>query len=274
MSKTLRAWYLHGISFEEAPSTLAELRRQATLTEVSHDELLATHKWEHLLQGKRCELPKGWTYLGDIAETRRGIATGANAFFLLPRDKVKELSIRQQMTLPCIGRAFDVEHFDFTAKDFEALAERGAPTVLLNLQGELTEAERDYVRVGERQNLTKRHLLANRKPWYSMEQREVAPVWAAVFGRGDLKFVLNTAGVRSLTNFHCVFPISYDPVFIRALVFCLNMPEVRTKARMHTRIYGGGLVKFEPRDVKSLPVPDLRFVGDRTLKMLADRFCL
>lgn len=272
--KKVRAWYLHGIDYSDAPASLAELRKSASVTDVTHDELLATQKWEHLLQGNKSELAPGWTYLGDLADTRRGIATGANAFFLVSKARLDSIGIRPELLLPCVGRAVDVEHFDFTMRDFDGLVDGGTPTFLLNLRGDLTASEAAYVRVGEEEGLVRRHLLANRRPWYSMEQREVAPIWAAVFGRGDLKFVLNSSGVRSLTNFHCVYPKIRDPDFLKALVFCLNTPVVRAKSRLQTRVYGGGLAKFEPKDVKALAVPDLRFVGKKMVEALASRFCL
>jgi len=98
-----------------------------------------------------------------------------------------------------------------------------------------------------------------------MEQRKVAPIWSAVFGRGDLKFVFNEAGVRSLTNFHCIYPKSVDDVMQRALTLCLNTATSRESSKLHGRVYGGGLNKFEPNDLKAIQVPDVRLVPRETL---------
>lgn len=265
----ITAWYLEGINFADAPASLHELGSMARRTVVQLDELRGSEKWEHLLQGKRMSRPKGWVTLEELAETRRGIATGANSFFLISQEAAVSAGIRNDMLLPCIGRANDVEHYIFTKRDFDKLTAMGGKTQLVNLSAPLTPAESKYVAWGESLGLRERYLLANRSPWYSMERREVAPIWAAVFGREDLKFVWNEAKVRSLTNFHCVYPIDQRPLFHRALVACLNADVVRSKSKLQTRVYGGGLSKFEPNDLKAILVPDLRVLPDSTLDDLS-----
>ncbi|MDR3506979.1 MAG: hypothetical protein P4L64_03675 [Caulobacteraceae bacterium] len=264
------AWYLRGLDFESAPSSLSLLSIQAQRLEIHRSSLVAAGKWEHLLKGDTAELPKGWTHLEQLARTRRGIATGANAFFLISSKSAQDAGIREEMLLPCVGRASDVEHLVFSNKDFQCLDEKQGKTRLINFHGELTSKEREYVKMGERSGLTNRYLLANRSPWYSMEQREIAPIWATVFGRGDLKFVYNEAGSRSLTNFHCIYPIIENPIFSRAITFCLNSPSIRRHSKLHMRAYGGGLSKFEPNDLKSIPLPDLRNVSSTTLGRLSE----
>lgn len=263
-------WFLKGINFDSAPATLDELKRSSDQVAIARDDLLKASKWEPLLQGKRHETAPGWVTLETIAKFRRGIATGANSFFLLSKEQLDALGVSLERCLPCVGRAADVEGLIYGSSAFRAAAARGGKLFLLNLSDPLTEAERLYVRRGEEQSLNSRYLLANRRPWYSMEQRPVASIWAAVFGRGDLKFVYNEAGVRSLTNFHCIYPKNDDVTFQKALTLCLNATSVREASKMHGRVYGGGLNKFEPNDLKAIQVPDLRLVGPRVLADMAD----
>ena len=134
----------------------------------------------------------------------------------------------------------------------------------------MNDRELAYIKVGELDMVHRRYLTKMRKPWYSMEQREPAPIWAGVFGRGDLRFVYNSAGVRSLTNFHCVYPVKAHPTFHRALTVLLNCQEVRSMMAGYQRGYGGGLMKFEPKDLKSIPVPDIRHSPLEVLEKIAD----
>lgn len=266
----MTGWFLKGINFEDAPASLAELQDISHRVTLSRDDLLKAAKWEPLLQGKKHETSPGWVTLQTLASFRRGIATGANGFFLLSRERVIALGIDLERCLPCVGRANDVAGLIYRAADFAAAAAGGGKLFLLNFKDPLTEAEKLYVRQGEDEALNRRFLLANRRPWYSMEQRPVAPIWAAVFGRGDLKFVFNEAGVRSLTNFHCIYPTSTDEHFQRALTLCLNASCVREASKLHGRVYGGGLNKFEPNDLKSIQVPDLRAVQPSVLAAMSD----
>jgi hypothetical protein len=266
----ITSWYMKGINFDDAPSSLIELEQCGVRVDLERTELIDTPKWEPRLQGKREVVTPGWVPLDSLATFRRGIATGANGFFLLSKDTLAEIGISIDRCFRCIGRASDVAGLIYRAADFETAVTDGGKLYLLNLSDPLTEAERRYVNLGDEQGLTSRFLLANRRPWYSMEQRSVAPIWAAVFGRGDLKFVFNEAGVRSLTNFHCIYPKVSDINLQMALTLCLNTNSVRESSKLHGRVYGGGLNKFEPNDLKSIQVPDLSRVPSNTLINMAN----
>ena len=102
-----------------------------------------------------------------------------------------------------------------------------------------------------------------------MERREPAPIWAAVFGRSELRFVFNEAGILNLTTFHAIYPRSPDREFAMALTACLNSPVVQHRAKLQHRVYGGGLLKYEPKDLLDIQVPNLRKVCRPTLSRLA-----
>ena len=103
----------------------------------------------------------------------------------------------------------------------------------------------------------------------SMEQRAPAPIWAAVFGRKSLRFIYNDAGVHNLTTFHGIYPTRTDALYCRALVACLNSRLVQSLAAHQRRVYGGGLMKFEPRDLLAIPLPDLAGASADILEELA-----
>jgi hypothetical protein len=187
-----------------------------------------------------------------IGAVSPGDRDGANEFSLLSADRLAELGIDPARCLPCVGRATMVRGLIWLGN---------GDGFLLNLSDPLTPAEAAYVAQGAAQGLPSRYILAHRSPWYGMEQRPVAPIWGAVFARGDLRFIHNAAGWSSLTCSHGIYPFSDDPLLHQALVLCLNSPSVRAASRLHGRVYGGGLNKFEPNDLKGLSVPDLSRVG-------------
>lgn len=269
-SGQIKGWFLQGIDYSDAPQSLNELSARFVPNVIESRALVSAPKWEALIQGRATEEQHGWVPLADLASTRRGIATGANGFFLLSPKRVIELRLPEGSLVPCIGRANDVSGLVFGEEDFDLLKQSNGKCLLLDIKSRPNADELAYIKSGENSGLTTRYILANRYPWYSMEQREPAPIWASVFGRGDLEFVFNSALARSLTNFHCVYPIRQDSVFIRALTMTLNSRIVRQGSRLHTRGYGGGLTKFEPNDLKSIMVPDLRAVSGKTLSSLSE----
>jgi len=231
--------------------------------------LLKTGKWDYLLSHEVGEKAPGFVALSELAETRRGIATGANKYFHVPYSAAVGHGIRARQLLPCVGRAADVPSVIFREGDFDRLTRMGRRTHLISLHGDLNEAERAYVNAGEAKGLPQRYLLAARNPWYEMERREPSAIWAAVFGRKGLRFVYNCAGVHNLTTFHCVYPKSPDSVFAKALAAALNSRRIQERSKQHRRVYGGGLAKFEPKDLLDIEVPDLRVVGRAMLLRLA-----
>lgn len=236
----------------------------------SPDELLAHSKWNAVLEnGLPLSLP-GFVPLRELASTCRGIATGANSFFHLPLADALSKGIEERHLKPCIGRARDVVGYLFRSDDFDSLVQSNAATQLFCAEGALSAAERDYLAAGERAGLPERYLLSKRAPWYSMERREPAPIWAAVFGRSELRFVFNDAGILNLTTFHAIYPRSGDGEFGKALTACLNSGVVQEQAKLQHRVYGGGLLKFEPNDLLEIQVPDLRAARRSTITLLAE----
>lgn len=234
-------------------------------------QLAESAKWNHLLQHGPRTMPPGFVRLGELARSCRGIATGANGFFHVSRAEAARLGISERHLRPCVGRAADVESPIFDRAAFVALAARGRPTCLLDFGGPLSAEDLAYLAEGEARGLPRRYLLAARSPWYAMEERPPAPIWAATFGRGRLRFIWNAAGVHNLTCFHCIYPHDERPHFATALVACLNSAIVQDACRAQQRVYGGGLLKFEPKDLLEIAVPDLRGAGDSELARLAER---
>jgi adenine-specific DNA-methyltransferase len=222
--------------------------------------LRQTDKWNHLLEHGPTVYDAGLVPLRTFATTRRGIATGANKFFHVRPSDLREHGISARFALPCIGRAADVAGPIFAKEDFDALVKADRRTYLVSFGDDLSDADRAYIVKGEQKGLPDRFLLAGRNPWYKTEQRPPADIWAAVFGRKGLRFVWNKAAVLNLTTFHCIYVNEQfrNPEFIRALLDCLNSPLIQDLARGNRRVYGGGLLKFEPRDLLDIPVPDLR----------------
>jgi len=238
-----------------------------TVHRLAPEELLR-HKWNGLLESATAA-PSTFVRLGELATTRRGIATGANRFFHVSQSEMERYGLAAGRAEPCIGRAATAPGLVYRADDHQNLVDRDKPAYLLRFDGRLSRQDREYLQIGEEQGLADRFLLSQRKPWYSQETCDPAPIWAAVFGRSRLRFIWNAAGIRHLTTFHGVYPHDVSPLAARALAACLNSRVVQQQALRHVRVYAGGLKKFEPRDLLDLEVPDLRTADDDQRAQLA-----
>ena len=272
----VRGWFVNG---DADTSSLGALRNDAQVTArvFTSKELCGANKWNYLFERGTAEAHAGLVPLSALALAKRGLATGANGFFHLSSAAARESGIAELNLLPCIGTAADVGGLMFTAADFATLEARGRRTRLVDLRDDLSAPETAYVQSGAALGLPERFLLRARTPWYAQERRTPAPIWAAVFGRTAMRFVLNAAGVQSLTTFHGIYPKDTCTDFPRAdftkaLCACLNSDLVQKQSEAQRRVYGGGLMKFEPGDLMGIPVPDLRRVSAKTLDELCAAF--
>lgn len=196
--------------------------------------------------------------LGNFARVMRGIATGANEFFFLTKEKAKELGIPNTFLLTAIGRTRDVEGLYIDNGTIMELDKRGRPTLLFFPNGvaweNMPKAVRNYISEGEKEGLSKRILISTRKPWYKMEVRETPSFLFAYLGRKNARFIKNEASVVPLTSFLCVYPHSTDKRYVEKLWQVLQHPDTISNLQLVGKSYGGGAIKVEPRALENLPI--------------------
>ena len=192
--------------------------------------------------------------VGDYFNCRRGIATGANDFFCLSRVEMRENHLSEAHVDRCITKATDANGLVFTREKFDALVDRDRRCFLLNPSRNGQNLTR-YLELGEQQGIQKRHLPSHRPVWYLPENRAVADIWAAVFSRETVKFILNTSNAKNLTCFHGLYAKPGNEAHAPLLTLFLNSSLGREAFSQVNRFYGDGLNKLEPKDVEDMPCP-------------------
>lgn len=198
--------------------------------------------------------------LGDFVQVVRGVATGANEFFFLTDEQVRQLGIPNKYFVRAIGRTRDVNAEEITQETLDALRQKGRPTLLLSLNDEplenYPERLKKYLLDGEKLGLPQRPLISQRKPWYKTEIRNIPPFLFAYLGRRNVRFIRNTAKIIPLTGFLCVYSKSEDKDFVERLWKILNHPDTISNLALIGKSYGDGAIKVEPRALERLPIPD------------------
>ena len=192
--------------------------------------------------------------VGEYFNCRRGIATGANDFFCLSRAEMREHHLSEAHVDPCITKATDADGLVFTREKFDTLVNRDRRCFLLNPSHNGQSLTR-YLELGEKQGIPKRHLPSHRPVWYLPENRAVADIWAAVFSRESVKFILNTSGAKNLTCFHGLYAKPGNESIAPLMTLFLNSSLGREAFSQVNRFYGDGLNKLEPKDVEDMPCP-------------------
>jgi adenine-specific DNA-methyltransferase len=193
--------------------------------------------------------------VGDYFKCRRGIATGANDYFCLSKGELLEHGLDLDHVDACLTKATDATGLVFTKEKFSRLVKADRRCYLLNPRQNGQELDR-YLKRGKELEIPERHLPSHRPVWYLPENRAVAAIWAAVFSRESVKFILNTSGAKNLTCFHGLYANPGNENLAPLLTLFLNSSWGRASFGKVNRFYGDGLNKLEPKDVEAMPCPE------------------
>ena len=241
----------------------------------SSSELNPEIKWKAYYQKQNSIQFKNLVPFSTYAKVVRGIATGSNEYFTFNTSKAKEFEIDEQYLLPCICSAKDAKTSFFTTQNFEELKQNDKPIFLFNAQNSTDKSIKSYIKKGENEEINKRFLTASRTPWYSLENRQPAPIWVSVFNRTGLRFIKNEANISNLTSFHCIYPKQsnlFSGIDIDLLFAYLLTDTAKQIFEDNSRQYGNGLQKFEPNDLNKGMILDLELLDKQTQKKILDLY--
>lgn len=230
---------------------------------VKYENINAKEKWRCYLKhenNNRNNEYKNIKKISEFCSVKRGIATGDNAFFCLSKSKMKQYKIPIQSVSNCICKSADVFNPIFQESDFETLKENDKTVFLLDINENDECLIKDYISIGISKGVNKKYLPANRKKWYIMEQKNIAPIWVSSACRDRIKFVRNLTNSKSLTTFHSIF-INKKYEKDTDLIFCYFLtPIAQNLINNNRKELGNGLNKFQPNDLNSADMIDLDII--------------
>ena len=189
----------------------------------------------------------------------RGIATGANQFFVLKPSRASDLGLGDSEVTQVVTRSSQIKTPFFTEADYQNLIKQDEPALLFDIHGKTSEKAGNYICVGEQQGYNRRFLTKSRKPWYKTESRQPSPLLLGVFSRGGYKIIRNTSAALNLTCFHGFQPNLLGLRYIDHLFLYFFSKIGREILSLSIRKYGDSLDKFEPNDLNGalVPTPDI-----------------
>jgi adenine-specific DNA-methyltransferase len=252
-----------------------------TCREVDLSALEPRRKWTVIGWGNARFDSETFVPLSSIAHIMRGIATGANDFFVLSDSEVTEWGLEKTNLRPVLTKTREVPGYVFSQADFDRLGREGKKRWLLYLTGPVTPGtvEARYIQHGQTCGLHERSLVKTRSLWYAMEQRDPAPIYFTYLSRKRSRFIYNQTDVLALNVFLCIYlipTISQDEMMLKALLAVLNSLAAKDSLRHIGRTYGGDTIKIEPREMDRLPVLNpVKLTADERerLAKLFDQLC-
>jgi adenine-specific DNA-methyltransferase len=214
-------------------------------------------KWRAYYQAQNALEFRYLVPFNTVGKVVRGIATGANDYFMFSPTKAQQWSMPPQNLLPCIAKAADVPTSFFTDDSLRRLRISDKSIYIFNGLFPQSEAVSRYLAKGEKDKINRKFLTANRKPWYSLENRPPAPIWVTVFNRNGLRCIRNETQTLNLTTFHCVYLTLFYQHKTDLVMAYLLTDVAKDIFNDNRREYGNGLQKFEPNDLNKAMMVDL-----------------
>lgn len=223
----------------------------------------------------------------DLFDVKRGLATGANSFFVLPRERARELGIPEIALKPLLpkSRFFSSTIIESSEDGFPDIAPQ---LVLIDCDLPETVIKENYPLFYEYLNTARlqpstgkrvidRTLVRSRNPWYKQEVRLPPPYLLTYMGRNKkhmppLYFLLNKSQAVALNTYLLLYPKEWLVELLnehddldKQLLECLNI-SAKTHISYKTRVYSGNLQKLEPNELRNFEVLDLPPIISRYLE--------
>jgi adenine-specific DNA-methyltransferase len=252
------------------------LAKPAKFEFVPLDRLRTTLKWTSLPQQGTNDHEPATVTLGDLFTVKRGLATGNNEFFIVPRDKLKSLGIPDCCVRPILPSPRFLRH-EIIDADADGWPVIDRSLALIDCSIAEPEISRkwphfaEYLAEGKKRGIHEGYLASRRSPWYMQERREAAPFVCTYMGRNrerPFRFIWNRSKATVANVYLALYPKAH-----LAQKLMENASEVFEALRaIHAdhffsqgRVYGGGLYKMEPAELMRLPADGIaKLLGVKT----------
>lgn len=192
----------------------------------------------------------------DLFEINVGLVSGENSFFLLNHDMVKEYQLGNA-TRMIIGKTEQLKGVILSERDFKNLADKGKKVYMFAPKdipfSELSKEEQEYIKHGEKLGFNRGYKCRIRKNWYCVPQSWEPDAFILRQVNRYPRIILNYANAVSTDTIHKIrFLDGVNPEYVAAAFlnsFTLALAEVTGRS------YGGGVLTFEPSEIRKLMIP-------------------
>jgi adenine-specific DNA-methyltransferase len=242
---------------------------------VSLETLRHEQKWTHFPKRSVHTARSTETKLCDLFEIKRGIATGANDFFIVDEEQIYRHELPTVFLTPIFPSPRYLES-DQVLADSHGNPLLKRPLWLLNCDLPEDEVTKNYptlwryLQFGVAQKINDRYLCRHRAVWYAQDKRTPPLFLCTYMGRlsngrttNPFRFILNYSRAIAPNVYLNIYP---KPMLAQALV---QKPELKRtiwnslqsiaveKLIDESRVYGGGLYKLEPKELGNLLVGEI-----------------
>ena len=220
-------------------------------------------KWGGPGRASRPAVKRGPLTIGDLFVVRRGLATGANDYFILDRVEARRRGLPKRFLRPVLPgpRFIDGDAIERGPGGFPAgirqLVLLDCPLAAGEIRSRHPGLAR-YLEIGRRRGIHLRYLPRHRNPWYAQERRPPAPILCTYMGRRSggrfIRFLRNDSEATAANVYHVLYPRPGGEALLGELFDGLR--QIGHAVGDAGRTYGGGLVKVEPKELAAIRLPE------------------
>ena len=229
--------------------------------------LRQARKWTSPSRSRGSDRQNASITIGDLFEVRRGLATGANSYFIMSRTQARDLGLPNEFLKPILPSP------RYLPPDNIVESDDGHPALhpqLVVLDCALSEDQirnrfpslDKYLAAGVAQRVKDRYIPSRRSPWYRQERRRPAPYLSTYMGRGSrnhkpFRFIWNRSQAVATNVYLMLYPKPpleklvtdrQKAALVHEGLNSVHMNELLAEGR----VYGGGLYKIEPGELRRL----------------------
>jgi predicted RNA methylase len=234
---------------------------------VAAQALQGARKLSTFMAGEKKQEAEG-PRLSDFFWIKRGLATGDNRFFILPRAEIEARRLPWQFFRPILPGPRYLSSNVIEADPDGAPIVEGQKFILDCRLPENVIRERypqlwSYLETGK-PKVSGTYLCSRRNPWYAQENRPPAPFVCTYMGRNagkrenPFRFLLNRSQATAANVYLLLYPVpklaaalNEDPLLARGIWEILDSIPVAALLG-EGRVYGGGLYKLEPKELANV----------------------
>ena len=199
-----------------------------------------------------------FTGLNDYGAPELGTVTGANYYFTMSEStRLKHSLAEEQLARIVPSGSRYLRGLSFTRRNWEAARDAGEQVWLLHPNVEDgTDALQRYLEKGEDLDVPRAYKCQVRKPWWRPSFVPPPNLLFTYMSHHYPRLISNSARVGFLNSMHGIRLRKGTPRCAKMALPLLMLNSVTMLgAELYGRSYGGGVLKMEPREAASLPIP-------------------
>ncbi len=190
----------------------------------------------------------------DVANVDVGIVTGANDYFLVSDEVIKNFNLKK-WAHPMFGKSNHCPGIIYDSSQHRANAKDGKPTNFLWFQDEAIEKNqkgRAYIQSGIEQKLHTRYKCRIRHPWYCVPSVYSTKIGMLKRSHDAPRLIMNKMGAYTTDT---AYRIQIIKGTAEQMVYSFMNGLTALSAELEGRHYGGGVLELVPSEIERLLIP-------------------